>query len=118
MIGLLLFILIIIVFVVMWLISAKTYVVIRTEGGAVLASGTSLSERAAAEEMYSLLANHAIVSRAQGGAHAPAEAMAASVPQPPTPPQVNGPSPRTVQPNSGSGERPRPQPTMPGAPRR
>ncbi|MCK0438493.1 hypothetical protein MUG78_03185 [Gordonia alkaliphila] len=117
MIGLVLIVLII-ALVVMWIISAKTYVVIRTEGGAVLASGTSLSERAAAEEMYSLLANHAIVSRAQGVAHAPAEAMVAPIPQPPTSPQGNGSSPRAGQPNPGSGERPRPQPTMPGAPRR
>jgi len=59
----LLVLLLIAVAVIVWVLSRKTYIVVRTSGAAVLSSATAGSERAEAEAMYSAITAETIKAR-------------------------------------------------------
>ncbi|GAC56528.1 hypothetical protein GOHSU_08_00560 [Gordonia hirsuta DSM 44140 = NBRC 16056] len=100
MVFLLMLLVIIGILVVLWIISAKTYVSARTQSGAVLAAGTSPRERPAAEEMYALIVAESMAARER-------LSNAATAVPPPAPTQHNS------RPQPPSAFHPQPQPFGP-----
>lgn len=51
------------VLVILWIVSRKTYIVVRTTGAGLLSTATSAGERGEAEAMYSAIQREAIKVR-------------------------------------------------------